>query len=206
VKILAVSDEVMRSLYSPNLVSRFGDVDMVLACGDLPYSYMEYIASMLNCPCLFVHGNHDCDEHTECGIVLQAPGGWVNVDGRTKCVRDVIVGGLEGSIRYRPYAPYQYTQTEMKVRALRMMPRLMWNKVKWGRHLDILISHSPPYGIHYGQDTAHQGFEVFLDMMSRLRPRYMLHGHTHHYGRGDKQTQYQDTEIINVHPYHLLEW
>ena len=55
-KILAVSDEVVQSLYSPNLVSRFGDVDGVLSCGDLSYSYMEYIASMLNKPCFFVHG------------------------------------------------------------------------------------------------------------------------------------------------------
>jgi Icc-related predicted phosphoesterase len=205
VKILAVSDEVVRSLYSPNLVSRFGDVDMVLACGDLPYSYMEYIASMLNKPCLYVHGNHDCDEHLECGIVLQAPGGWVNVDGRTERVDDLIIGGLQGSIRYRPFAPYQYTQSEMKARAWRMFPRLMLNHMRWGRHLDIMITHSPAFGIHDGKDTAHQGFRAFLDLMERFQPRYLLHGHTHYYGRGDRITQYLQTTVISVHPYHLLE-
>ena len=205
-KILAVSDEVVRSLYSPNLVSRFGDVDMVVACGDLPYSYMEYVASMLNKPCLFVHGNHDCDEHTECGIVLKKPGGWVNVDGRTERVNGIIIGGLQGSIRYRPDAPYQYTQREMKLKAWLLARHLVKNRMRWGRHLDILITHSPAYGIHDGKDTAHQGFKVFIDVMTRFRPRYLLHGHTHHYGRGDRQTRYLDTKVINVHPYHLLEW
>lgn len=204
-KILAVSDEVVRSLYSPNLVSRFGDVDLVLACGDLPYSYMEYIASMLNKPCLFVHGNHDCDEHTECGIVLKKPGGWVDLDRRTVRRDGLIIGGLQGSIRYRPYAPYQYTQFEMKMRVWRMVPRLLWNHLRWGRHLDILITHSPAYGIHDGKDTAHQGFKVLLDVMARFRPRYLLHGHTHNYRRRERTTQYLDTEVISVHPYHLLE-
>lgn len=204
-KVLAISDEVVRSLYSPNLVSRFGDVDAVVSCGDLPYSYMEFVASMLNKPCLFVHGNHDCDEHTECGIVLKKPGGWVNVDGRTVRLNGLIIGGLQGSIRYRPNAPYQYTQLEMKAKAWQMVPQLLLNHVRWGRYLDILITHSPAYGIHDGKDTAHQGFEVFLDVMARFRPRFLLHGHTHNYGRGERITHHLDTEVISVHPYHLLE-
>lgn len=204
-KVLAISDEVVRSLYSPNLVSRFGDVDAVVSCGDLQYSYMEFVASMLNKPCLFVHGNHDCDEHTECGIVLKKPGGWVNVDGRTVRLNGLIIGGLQGSIRYRPNAPYQYTQLEMKAKAWQMVPQLLLNHVRWGRYLDILITHSPAYGIHDGKDTAHQGFEVFLDVMARFRPRFLLHGHTHNYGRGERITHHLDTEVISVHPYHLLE-
>jgi len=205
VKILAISDEAVPNLYSPNLVSRFGDVDAVLSCGDLPYSYMEYVASMLNRPCFFVHGNHDCDEQTECGIVLKAPGGWVNVDGRTERLKDLIIGGLQGSIRYRPNAPYQYTQVEMRAKAWGMAPQLLLNHVRWGCYLDILITHSPAYGIHDGKDTAHQGFGAFLDLMARFRPRFLLHGHTHNYGRGQRITHYLGTEVISVHPYHLLE-
>ena len=206
-KILAVSDEVVSMLYSPKIVSRFGDVDLVLACGDLPYSYMEFIASMLNVPCLYVHGNHDCDEHTECGIVLKKPGGWVNVDGRTERVRDIIVGGLQGSMRYRPNAPYQYTESEMRLRAWLMTPRLVMNRLTRGRYLDILITHAPPLDIHDGKDAAHRGFKAYVDMMKRFSPRYLLHGHQHtYYGRDDRHTQYLDTEVVNVHPYHLLEW
>jgi len=40
-------------------MDRFGDVELVLSCGDLPYYYLEYIVSMLNVPLLYVHGNHD---------------------------------------------------------------------------------------------------------------------------------------------------
>jgi len=205
VKILAISDEVVRSLYSPNIVSRFGDVDAVISCGDLPYSYMEYVASMLNKPCLFVHGNHDCDELTECGIVLKKPGGWVDLDGRTVLLGDLIIGGLQGSVRYRPYAPYQYTQIDMRAKALRMVPQLVLNRMRYGRHLDILVTHAPAYGIHDGKDLAHQGFTVLLDLMARFQPRYLLHGHTHNYGRGERITRYLETEVISVHPYHLLE-
>lgn len=206
-KILAVSDDVVSMLYSPKIVSRFGDVDLVLACGDLPYSYMEFIASMLNVPCLYVHGNHDCDEHTECGIVLKKPGGWVNVDGRTERVRGIIVGGLQGSMRYRPNAPYQYTESEMRLKAGLMTPRLVMNRLTRGRYLDILITHAPPLDIHDGKDAAHRGFKAYVDMMERFSPRYLLHGHQHtYYGRDDRHTQYLDTEVVNVHPYHLLEW
>jgi Icc-related predicted phosphoesterase len=207
VKILAVSDEVISIIYSPNIVSRFGDVDIVLACGDLPYSYMEFIASMLNAPCLFVHGNHDCNEHTECGIVLKNPGGWVDVDGRTERVYGLIVGGLQGSMRYRPQARFQHTEAEMALKTWMMAPRLMLNRLLRGRYLDILITHAPPRGIHDGQDLAHRGFRAFLDLMERFRPRYLLHGHQHsYYGRDERRTRYMDTEVINVHPYHVLEW
>ena len=72
-KILAVSDQVVKSIYSEHIRERFGDVDMVLSCGDLPYSYLEYIASMLNVPCFFVHGNHDQPEYQLDGRVLVEP-------------------------------------------------------------------------------------------------------------------------------------
>ena len=81
-KILAVSDQVVESIYSSRIRERFGDVDMVVSCGDVPYYYLEYIVSMLNVPSLFVHGNHDQPEHTSSGRTIAEPGGWVNLDGR----------------------------------------------------------------------------------------------------------------------------
>ena len=74
-KLLAVSDLVVEGIYSSRIRERFGDVDMVLSCGDLPYSYLEYIVSMLNVPCFFVHGNHDHPEYMSDGRVLTRPGG-----------------------------------------------------------------------------------------------------------------------------------
>ena len=47
-KILALSDQVVDSIYSADVRERFGDVDLLLSCGDLPYSYLEYVVTMLN--------------------------------------------------------------------------------------------------------------------------------------------------------------
>ena len=58
-KILCVSDEVDPLVYSPRIKERFGDVEFVVAAGDLPMDYLEFIVSMLNKPLFFVQGNHD---------------------------------------------------------------------------------------------------------------------------------------------------
>ena len=205
-KILAVSDQVVPQIYSATVCQRYGDVELVLGCGDLPYSYLEYIVTKLNVPCFFVHGNHDKPEYTSGGSVLQEPGGWVNIDERTIRFKDLILGGLEGSIRYKPGAPYQYTETGMALKIARMIPSLVWNRLFRGRYLDILITHSPLFGIHDDDDLAHMGFKTLRWFLERFRPRYMLHGHQHIYTPQAYQTWYLETEIINVFPYHLLEW
>jgi predicted phosphodiesterase len=58
-KILTVSDKVVDFIYSPQLKEKFGDVELVLSCGDLPFYYLEYIVSILNVPLFYVMGNHD---------------------------------------------------------------------------------------------------------------------------------------------------
>ncbi len=205
-KILAVSDQVIESIYSPRIRDRFGDVEMVLACGDLPYSYLEYIVSMLSVPCFFVHGNHDQPEYLSDGRTLTRPGGWINLDGRTAQFKSIILGGLEGSMRYKPNAPYQYTDSEMAYKAWWLTPALLMNRLFYGRYLDILITHSPPFGIHDGEDRPHRGFGALLKLMARFRPRYLLHGHKHIYGPEPWRTRYRDTEVINIYPFRVIEW
>jgi Icc-related predicted phosphoesterase len=200
VRILAVSDRVVRGIYGPRIQERYGDVDMVVSCGDLPYSYLEYIVSMLNVPCFYVHGNHDGPEYTANGRTLIEPAGWVNLDKRTVECKGVILGGLEGSIRYKPQAPFQYTEKEMRYKVWRLMPQLLVNRMVYGRYLDVFIAHAPPFGIHDGKDWPHRGFESFLWLMARFRPRFLLHGHKHIYGPETRQTRYLDTEVINVYP------
>jgi Icc-related predicted phosphoesterase len=206
VKILAVSDQVVEGIYSSHILERFGDVDMVLACGDLPYSYMEYIVTMLNVPCFFVHGNHDRPEYTGNGRTLTRPGGWTNADGRTLESKGILLGGLEGSIRYKPRAPFQYTESEMVYKVWQLTPALLMNRMLRGRYLDILITHSPPFGIHDGKDLPHRGFKALLGFMNRFRPRYLLHGHKHTYGTETWRTRYRDTEVINVYPFRVIKW
>ena len=57
-RALVISDKVEPILYSPGIVRRAGDVDLIISCGDIPFYYLEFIVSMLNRPAYFVYGNH----------------------------------------------------------------------------------------------------------------------------------------------------
>ncbi|MFW6136124.1 MAG: metallophosphoesterase [Chloroflexota bacterium] len=205
-RILAVSDQMVDAVHSGVIEERFGEVELVISCGDLPYSYLEYIVTMLNVPCFYVHGNHDRPEYRANGSTLTEPGGWVNLDSTTVEARGVLMAGLEGSIRYKPGARYQYTEPQMAWRAWCMAPALLVNRLRYGRYLDVLVTHSPPRGIHDGDDLPHRGFDCFLDLMDYFRPRYLLHGHKHVYGPEPTRTRYAETEVINVHPLRVIEY
>jgi len=206
VKILAVSDHVVDAIYDRRIGERFDDVDMVVSCGDLPYSYLEFIATLLNVPCFYVHGNHDHPEHQASGRTLTEPGGWVNLDGRSVEAKGVLLAGLEGSIRYKPNVSYQYSEHAMAWKIWCLIPYLLVNRFRRGRYLDILVTHSPPRGIHDGEDLPHQGFESFLAFMNWFKPRYLLHGHKHVYGTEPTRTAYADTEVINIEPFRVIEY
>jgi Icc-related predicted phosphoesterase len=205
-KILAVSDKVMDAIYSPSIQDNFGSVDLVIACGDLPFYYLEFIISSLNVPCYFVYGNHDDNFRlTLDGPTTIHPPGWVNLDEQGACAKGLLLAGLEGSLRYRPDGVHQYTQTDMRWKALRLLPRLLANRLQHGRYLDILVAHSPPFGIHDGPDYPHVGFQVFCTLMERFRPRYLLHGHKHIYGPEPTWTTFCETQVVNVYPYRVIE-
>lgn len=207
-KVLALSDEVVDFIYSPAVKERFGDVDLVLGCGDLPFYYLEYVVTVLNKPLYFVPGNHDARrQYMSDGRVISRAEGCINIDRAARNERGLLLAGLGGSIRYRPDGEHQYSQFEMMGRAASLAPRLWLNRLRYGRYLDILITHSPPFGIHDGGDLAHTGFGAFLTFVRQFRPRYLLHGHSHVY-RQDvvTRTQLGGTEIVNVYPYRLIEW
>ena len=39
-------------IYSEHIITRYGDVDLILSAGDLPLKYYEFIISILNKPLL----------------------------------------------------------------------------------------------------------------------------------------------------------
>ena len=134
-KILALSDEVVPFIYSPAVRERFGDVGLIVGCGDLPVAYLEYVVTQLNVPLVYVPGNHDPDEY-----VVQ---GGLSIDGRWTKVNGVSVGGLGGSQRYKPVGKHQYTDQEMLGRAAHL---LLTSRMA-GRHIDVFVAHSAPLGI-----------------------------------------------------------
>lgn len=208
-KILALSDEVVEHIYHPRVKERFGDMNLVVGCGDLPDYYLEFVASMLNVPVLHVPGNHDLPPSAadRIGAVQGAlPRDCGNLDGCVVHEQGLLLAGLGGSVRYRPDGMNQYTQGEMEGRVLRMAPRLWLNRVRHGRALDVLIAHAPPKGIHDGTDPAHVGFAAFNRFIAHFRPRFFLHGHSHVWRRDAvTATQVGDTTVLNVCPYRVIE-
>ena len=197
-KILAVSDVVDSLIYSPRLRDLYGDAEIVLGCGDLPYYYLEYIVSALDKPVFYVRGNHaQVVEYTEAGN-RSHPYGAVDLHQRVVNHQGVLMAGVEGSLRYRK-GDYQYTQSEMWWHVFGLVPGLIANRVRYGRYLDIFITHAPPWGVHDQTDLPHQGIKAFLWLLRVFRPEYHFHGHIHVY-RPDTvvKTWYANTWVINA--------
>ncbi len=205
-KILSVSDVETPFIYSPTIKKKFADIDWIIGCGDLRYSYLEYMMSMLNKPLYFVRGNHCCDEFS-CGECRKMP--WGAEDLHKKVIYNpqynLIMAGIEGSIRYSGKS-YQYTQGEMWEFVWRLVPELLLNKWRYGRYLDLFITHAPPWGIHDKEDLPHQGIKAFRWLIERFQPRYHIHGHIHIYSPNTvRETQFNGTRVINTFGYYELK-
>lgn len=205
-RVLALSDQVEPRIYGPHLRHIAPNVDFIIGCGDLPYYYLEYIVSILDRPLLYVHGNHDRPEERSGGVVVVEPPGGINLHRRVVRHEGLLIAGLEGSHRYNRNPRYQYTQREMWLLVLSLVPRLVYNRLFYGRALDILVTHAPPFGIHDGTDIPHIGFRAFHFLLRHFPPRYLLHGHQHVYTRLETtRTRLGVTEIINVYPFRVLD-
>jgi Icc-related predicted phosphoesterase len=206
-KILAVSDRVLDKLYSGTIRQTYSDVDLMIGCGDLPFYYLDFLTSAIDAPLVYVRGNHDeGPQYAVDGRVWRDVRGGVDIHGKVVARKGLILAGLQGSMRYKAHADYMYTEAEMRRVVAQLVPRLLWNRQRLGRALDVLITHSPPFGIHDRPDLPHTGFKVFLSFLRLFKPRYHLHGHVHIYRQDEiTQTQFEETTIINVYPYRLLE-
>lgn len=204
-RILAVSDQVVERVYSLASNGHFKGVDVIVGCGDLPYVYLEYLVTILGASMFYVPGNHD-PEFDPGDFRSRAEGG-SNLDLKTAACNGCLIGGFGGSMRYRPDGINQYTQTEAYLRALRMLPSLLMNRIRYRRALDVLISHSPPFGIHDDTDNPHRGLKA-LNWLHRIAaPRLHLHGHTHFYrsNLAPNETQSGVTRVVNVYPYKIVD-
>jgi Icc-related predicted phosphoesterase len=209
IPILAITDEADPRIHSETVRERLGHVAFVVSCGDLPASYLEFIADALNRPVYYVLGNHaeeltrHCADRESC-----KPTGAIDIGG--KVVQDpgtgLVLAGFPGSPRYREGEPAQYSEREISLMALKMAPQLRWNQLRHGRALDLLVTHAPPRDVNDRPDPAHRGFAALRAFLERWRPAYHVHGHIHLYDRSRPfQQRFGDTDVINVFPYRVLE-
>lgn len=200
-KILSVSDIEIGLIYSPGIAERFKDVDLVISCGDLSYYYLEYIISVLNIPLYHVLGNHA--HSVEIGEEGTREYPWGAIDLHHRCVqyKGLLMAGLQGSVHYNK-GPYQYTQAEMWNLAWSLTPGFFLNRLRFGRYLDVFVSHAPPWKVHDMEDLPHNGFKAFRWLIRVFKPAYHLHGHIHVY-RNDtvRDTFVDQTHVINTYGY-----
>jgi uncharacterized protein len=208
IRALAVSDQVDPRIYSASIRERMGDVQIVFGCGDLPASYLEFLADALDRPVYFVFGNHLEEATREPGGKLYQPMGCVDLGG--KVVRDdwtgLILAGIPGAPKYGEGEPLQFTEWQIWWMILRMYPRLIWNRYRHGRAIDVLVTHAPARDLGDRSDIPHRGFKALRHLIRRWRPVYMLHGHVHLYDRSEPwMMDFGDTTIINIYPYRVLD-
>jgi Icc-related predicted phosphoesterase len=184
----------------------------MVSCGDLPFDYLEYLVNRVDVPLLYVPGNHDPSVAApdtpwlalQEDVPVPGPQGCDNVDGRVMEVQGLRIAGLGGSLRYKE-GPNQYSQAQMRWRALSLEVRLRLKRVRGGRRLDVFITHAPPFGVGEAADAAHVGFAAFHRIIRDFRPAVLIHGHVHPYGRAQPERRVEGTRVINAVPSRVIE-
>jgi Icc-related predicted phosphoesterase len=132
--------------------------DVVLVLGDLGRGDLEPLRDFSG-PKLGVHGNHDAGDEFEDLRIEDVHLRQVEVAGLT-------FGGFAGAHGRR--GRYAWSQ-----RAARRRLR------RYG-HVDVLLAHSPPFGVNDDpDDPEHVGLHGLRDYVEREAPALLLHGHTY---------------------------
>ena len=224
-KILCVSDQIDPLVYSASVKERFSNVEFVLCAGDLPMEYIDFIVSSLNVPAFFVFGNHNLNEfhlfHKHARnppsssadlLGLDPVSGGASYAGfkalripTAERGRPLLLVGASGSIEYNK-GPAQYTDGAMRLQLLKLLPRLLLNKLRYGHYVDIFLTHSPPRHLQDREDPCHRGFACYRWFLEKFRPAYMVHGHIHLYDLQEPRTmRYHQTQIINAFSHYILD-
>ncbi|GAB4222573.1 MAG: metallophosphoesterase [Spirochaetales bacterium] len=217
-KILCVADHVDPVVYSSTAKERFKDVDLVLSAGDLPMEYLGFLSATLNRPIVFVFGNHNLKSLTlfnrkislyssidQFDLELQNTYGATYTGWKITRIKGLLIAGLGGSMRYSD-GENQYSEFQMYLKVFKLIPGLLWNRIRYGRYLDILLTHAAPFGIHDLPDLCHRGFKAFLWFMRVFKPRYLIHGHIHLYDINSKRIdRYYQTDVVNAYDHCVIE-
>jgi Icc-related predicted phosphoesterase len=183
-RILHISDTHSKHL----LLKNFPKADIIVHSGDASFSGSDSeVLDFLNWFCdldyrhkIFVAGNHD------------------------DCLDGEQIEGLPDNCHY-----LCHSGVEIEGVKFWGVPLFTGDALKEGRteqiiaqipeNTDVLVSHSPPYGILDFDDNIHYGCPDLLKAVERISPRYHLFGHIHAaYGIKKKgQTTFVNSTIIN---------
>ena len=178
--------------YKPGMLS---DYDLILSSGDLAAEYLSFIVTLARAPVLYVHGNHD-------GAYDKfPPEGCDCIEDRLVIYKGLRILGLGGCFLYNG-GPHQYSECQMYSR----IKKLEW-KIRKAGGIDIVLSHAPVAGYGDAGDLAHKGFECFVDLIDRYKPKYWIHSHVHlnYVYNIPRITKRNDTIIINAYERYELD-
>jgi len=225
VRILAIADTPERLLYDNFSPERWRSrVDLVVSCGDLDRTYLEFLVSVLDVPLLYVAGNHDTAYHAH------APEGCEDIDGRVVRMGDLRIAGIAGCMQYNAGSDaYQYTERQMD-RKMRQLGFKAWR----AEGVDLVVSHAAP--VHCPDfercpapvgpgrscahpecpahldvcldagDRCHRSFDTFRRFALHHKPAYWLHGHNHlTYSWAPRLSTIGETDVINAYGHYLLD-
>ena len=194
-KILFLADEESKVYWDYFKKEQFEGIDLIISCGDLKPEYLSFLVTFAHCPLLYVRGNHDAKYDK------RPPEGCVCIDDDICEYEGIRILGLGGSYRYKD-GVNQYTELQMARRIAKLKLKLTIN-----RGFDILVTHSPAYGFHDGEDQCHRGFDSFNRLINTYHPKYFVHGHVHmNYGRQfPRVDEIGDTKVINAFERYILE-
>lgn len=194
-RILLIADQAEPTLWENLDRRKLEGVELVLSCGDLPPEYLSFLTCFTPAPILYIHGNHDGKYR------VKPPEGCICIEDTIYEYNGLRILGLGGCMRYSR-GPHQYTEREM----LRRVKRLRFKLWRSGG-IDILLTHAPAYRLGDDTDLAHTGFETFLYMIEKYRPKLLVHGHVHQSYRHDfmRVRQCGQTQVINACGYYIVD-
>lgn len=194
-KILFLADKESKVYWDYFKKEQFEGIDLIISCGDLKPEYLSFLATLVPVPLLYVRGNHD-DKYDK-----RPPEGCICIEDRIYNFNGIRILGLGGSYRYKD-GVNQYTELQMARRIAKLKLKLTIS-----RGFDILVTHSPAYGFHDGEDQCHRGFDSFNRLINTYHPKYFVHGHVHmNYGRQfPRVDEIGDTQVINAFERYILE-
>lgn len=206
-RVLAIADAVSPVIYSTNFPGNLAPFELVLSAGDMPGDVLEFVATKTAAPLLYVFGNHGYDylRDPQTGEP-RPPGGGTNVHMRLVEAAGLLVVGFEGSLRYRAGA-HQHTQAAYHLMVWRMLPRLLWSRLRHGRAVDVLLTHAAPVGPNQGDDHVHEGVAAFNLFHRLFKPKLHVHGHVHLSGANAPRSYVTPggVRVVNAYEFALVD-
>ena len=72
----------------------------------------------------------------------------------------------------------RYSEIQMHGEISRLFPHFLYNRFRYKRYIDILLTHSPVFGVHDEPTRVHQVFKALKMFDKQYKPQYHIHGHT----------------------------